>query len=76
MLEKIKQTITKYGLLKQNERVIVGLSGGPDSTALAVTLAQIAPSISVQLIIAHLITDCAAVSPMKTNVLPADWQKN
>ena len=53
MIEKVKQTITKYGLLKQNERVVVGLSGGPDSTALAVTLAQIAPSMGVQLIIAH-----------------------
>ena len=38
MLEKIKQTITKYGLLKQNERVIVGLSGGLRKTA--VTLAE------------------------------------
>lgn len=53
MIEKVKQTIIKYGLLKQNERVIVGLSGGPDSTALAVTLAKIAPSLGVQLIVAH-----------------------
>jgi tRNA(Ile)-lysidine synthase len=53
MIKKIKQTIIKYRLLKHNERVIVGLSGGPDSTALAVTLAQIAPSMGVQLIIAH-----------------------
>jgi tRNA(Ile)-lysidine synthase len=53
MMEKVKQTITKYGLLKQNDRVVVGLSGGPDSTALVVTLAQIAPSLGVQLIIAH-----------------------
>lgn len=53
MIEKIKQTITKYNLLKQDEKVVVGLSGGPDSTALAVSLAQIAPSLGVQLIIAH-----------------------
>jgi tRNA(Ile)-lysidine synthase len=53
MIEKVKQTIAKYCLLKQNDRVIVGLSGGPDSTALAVILAQIAPSMGVHLIIAH-----------------------
>jgi len=53
MIEKVKQTIIKYGLLKNNERVVVGFSGGPDSTALVLTLAQIAPSMGVQLIIAH-----------------------
>ncbi|MGV8059342.1 MAG: tRNA lysidine(34) synthetase TilS [Smithellaceae bacterium] len=53
MIEKVKQTIIKYGLLKQSERVIIGLSGGPDSTALAVILAQIAPSMGVQLIATH-----------------------
>ncbi|OPY82382.1 MAG: tRNA(Ile)-lysidine synthase [Smithella sp. PtaU1.Bin162] len=53
MIEKVKQTIIKYGLLKNNERVVVGFSGGPDSTALVLTLAQIAPSIGAQLIIAH-----------------------
>ena len=53
MIEKVKQTITKYGLLRQNDRVVVGVSGGPDSAALAVTLAQIAPSMGVRLIAAH-----------------------
>lgn len=53
MIEKIKQTIKRYGLLKQNEKVIVSLSGGPDSTALAVTLAQIAPSMGLELLVAH-----------------------
>ena len=53
MINKVKQTITKYGLLKPNEKVVVGLSGGPDSTALAVILAQIAPSMGVRLTIAH-----------------------
>ncbi len=53
MIEKVKQTIIKYGLLKQNERVVVGLSGGPDSAALTVALAQIASSIGVKIIVAH-----------------------
>lgn len=53
MIERVKQTIKKYELLKPNEPVVVGLSGGPDSTALAVMLAEIAPSMSISIIIAH-----------------------
>ena len=53
MIKKIKQTINKYKMLKQNERVVVALSGGPDSTALAVALAQLAPEMGLQLIVAH-----------------------
>jgi tRNA(Ile)-lysidine synthase len=53
MIEKIKQTITKYGLLKQNECVVVALSGGPDSAALTVALAEIAPVMNLQLMVAH-----------------------
>lgn len=53
MIKKVEKTITKHALLKQNDKVVVGLSSGPDSTALAVILAQIAPSWDIQLIIAH-----------------------
>jgi tRNA(Ile)-lysidine synthase len=53
MIEKIKHTIAKYNLLQPNERVLLALSGGPDSTALAVTLAQIAPAMGVKLLVAH-----------------------
>ncbi|MEN6376003.1 MAG: tRNA lysidine(34) synthetase TilS [Smithella sp.] len=53
MIEKVKQTIAKYELLKPNEPVVVGLSGGPDSTALAAALAEIAPSLGIKIILAH-----------------------
>ncbi len=53
MIEKVKQTIIKHDLLKQNERVVIGLSGGPDSVALTVTLAQIAPSMGLKVVVAH-----------------------
>lgn len=53
MIEKVKQTIAKYELLKPNETVVVGLSGGPDSTALAAALAEIAPLLGIKIILAH-----------------------
>lgn len=53
MIEKVKKTIDKYDLLKQNDKVIIGLSGGPDSSALAVVLTEIADFYKIQLIIAH-----------------------
>jgi tRNA(Ile)-lysidine synthase len=53
MLKKVKKGIIKYGLLKQNENVVVAFSGGSDSTALVMALSQIAPAMGLQLIVAH-----------------------
>ncbi|MEN6623759.1 MAG: tRNA lysidine(34) synthetase TilS [Smithella sp.] len=53
MVKKVINTIKKHRLLKQKDKVIIGLSGGPDSTALTVILAQIRLAFNIQLIIAH-----------------------
>jgi tRNA(Ile)-lysidine synthase len=53
MIKKVNQTIEKYGLLEKGERVVVALSGGPDSTALLAALAQIAQKLDLSLVVAH-----------------------
>lgn len=54
MLEKIKNTIEKYGLIEKGDRVLIGLSGGADSVYLTHTLYLLRDELGIKIYTAHL----------------------
>ncbi|HLC07527.1 MAG TPA: tRNA lysidine(34) synthetase TilS [Candidatus Babeliales bacterium] len=54
ILETIKQFITKHTLIKRNDTIIIGLSGGPDSVFLLHTFVALQEKYNLTLIAAHL----------------------
>ena len=53
-VRKLKATISEFDMLRPGNRVLVGLSGGPDSVALLHLLVQLKREWRLQLIVAHL----------------------
>jgi len=54
LIERTIETIQKHGLLSRGSRVVVGVSGGPDSTALLRLLDEMRPTWRLDLTVAHL----------------------
>ncbi len=53
MLELIKKTIKKYGLIKNGDKILVGLSGGADSMCLTHALCKLADEMGITVAAAH-----------------------
>ena len=53
MLEKIRLSLKKYGLLTPHSTVVVGVSGGPDSLALLHILFRLKDELQLNIIAAH-----------------------
>ena len=53
LTRKVLQTIHRYQLLREGDRVLVALSGGPDSVALLLALRELEESLSLRLCAAH-----------------------
>lgn len=53
IIQRVVRTIDRYGMLASGESILVGVSGGPDSTALLHILHTVAPSFRLTLAVAH-----------------------
>ncbi|MDI6605644.1 MAG: tRNA lysidine(34) synthetase TilS [Candidatus Omnitrophota bacterium] len=54
ILTRAKETIKKYGLLNKGDKIVVGVSGGPDSIALLYLLDKLKHEFKLKLYVAHL----------------------
>ncbi len=54
LIKKVEKTVSEYDMLKENDSVLVGVSGGADSVALIHILNEIALPFSLKLGVAHL----------------------
>ena len=54
LIKKVEKTVSDYGMLEENDSVLVGVSGGADSISLVHILSEIAPLFSLKLGVAHL----------------------
>ncbi len=54
LLDKVKSTIKKNNLIARNDRIVIGVSGGPDSVTLLLVLHSLKQELNLTLQAAHL----------------------
>lgn len=52
--EKVLQTIKKYNLIQRGDKIVIGVSGGPDSMCLLAYLYCLKEDLSIDLAVAHI----------------------
>lgn len=54
MLKKILTTINKYNLIQKGDKIVIGVSGGPDSMCLLDSLYCLKEKLQIEIIVAHI----------------------
>ena len=54
IINKFKSTVKKYDLIRENDTIIVGASGGPDSQFLIYLLNEVKDFYKINIVLAHL----------------------
>lgn len=54
MLNKVLQTIKKYNLIQENDKIVIGVSGGPDSMCLLDSLYCLKSVLNIEIVVAHI----------------------
>lgn len=52
--EKILKTITKYNLIESGDKVVLGVSGGPDSISMLTILNELKEKLNFEIVVAHI----------------------
>ena len=52
--EKVLKTITKYNLIESGDKVVLGVSGGPDSISMLTILNELKEKLNFEIVVAHI----------------------
>lgn len=54
MLKKVLETITKYKLIESGDKIVLGVSGGPDSICMLEILNSLKKQLNFEIVVAHI----------------------
>jgi len=68
-LDRVRRTIERYSLIKPGQRVLAALSGGKDSSAMALALAELSKSMGFEVVALHIDLGIEGYSPTQLSAV-------